>query len=147
MYDDVKLRENGYKERIAFLEQENEKLKRIITSLRPAGDDFALVRKFDLTRSEEALLSPLMTRALCSKEHLFDSLYLCFEDRASEPSIKIVDVFICKLRDKLEKYGVTIETRWGWGYYLTKETKAQIIALIKPEVPYVIPESTTSSNS
>jgi two-component system cell cycle response regulator CtrA len=44
-----------------------------------------------------------------------------------EPEIKIVDVFICKLRKKLaEATGGTrfIETVWGRGYVLRKEPSA-----------------------
>jgi two-component system cell cycle response regulator CtrA len=39
-----------------------------------------------------------------------------------EPEVKIIDVFICKLRKKIEKLsaegGTCIETVWGRGYVL-----------------------------
>ena len=50
--------------------------------------------------------------------HLYDSI--------NEPEPKIIDVFICKLRRKLEiagARGVSIDTVWGQGYIL-RETEA-----------------------
>ncbi|GAA2871795.1 DNA-binding response OmpR family regulator [Aminobacter niigataensis] len=35
-----------------------------------------------------------------------------------DPEIKIIDVWICKLRKKLLPLGVKIETVWGRGYRL-----------------------------
>lgn len=37
-----------------------------------------------------------------------------------EQEIKIVDVFVCKLRKKLKGLGVSIETVWGRGYRLSQ---------------------------
>lgn len=42
-----------------------------------------------------------------------------YSDRVDvEPEIKIVDVFVCKLRKKLKPFGVSIVTVWGHGYSL-----------------------------
>ncbi|MEC8744463.1 MAG: helix-turn-helix domain-containing protein, partial [Pseudomonadota bacterium] len=41
-----------------------------------------------------------------------------------EPDSKIIDVFICKLRRKLDEWGLEkakIETVWGQGYMLVDE--------------------------
>jgi two-component system cell cycle response regulator CtrA len=47
-----------------------------------------------------------------------------------EPEIKIIDVFVCKLRKKMEIFGVKIETIWGRGYYMTPEMKAKAAAMM-----------------
>lgn len=51
-----------------------------------------------------------------SKSALMDALYSGSID--AEPGEKIIDVFICKLRKKIEPLGIRIETAWGTGYSL-----------------------------
>jgi len=55
-----------------------------------------------------------------SKEYIHDTMYV---NRADSPEIKIIDVYICKLRDKFRKYNLpyAISTDWGRGYYLSNE--------------------------
>jgi two-component system cell cycle response regulator CtrA len=52
--------------------------------------------------------------AVLSKEAILDHLY----GGLDEPNPKIIDVFICKIRKKLQSMGVDdfIETNWGRGY-------------------------------
>ena len=47
-----------------------------------------------------------------------------------EPEMKIVDVFICKLRKKIRPFGLEIATVWGLGYRMSPETKAKARALL-----------------
>jgi two-component system cell cycle response regulator CtrA len=44
--------------------------------------------------------------------------------KQDEPDIKIVDVFVCKMRRKLKPYRIIIQTDWGRGYFLPAESKA-----------------------
>lgn len=70
-----------------------------------------------LTRQESALFKALWSarpRTL-SKEQLLDSIYGLLPD-ADEPEIKIIDVFVCKIRKKVDPLGFAIETVWGRGY-------------------------------
>lgn len=69
-----------------------------------------------LTPSEARVFAHLTTRDKCTKDSIMAAMY---SDRIDvEPEIKIVDVFICKLRRKLNPYDVTITTIWGSGYSL-----------------------------
>lgn len=54
-----------------------------------------------------------------TKEMLLDHLY----GGMDEPEIKIIDVFVCKVRAKLRKAGAAghIRTIWGSGYQMTEE--------------------------
>lgn len=54
--------------------------------------------------------------AVKSKDKIMDHLYQLSPD--DEPDQKIVDVFVCKLRRKLEPLGLEIGTAWARGYYL-----------------------------
>jgi len=68
-----------------------------------------------LTRQEQTILSALLAASprARSKEQILRELYLHDQDEAE---IKIVDVFVCKLRKKLKPLGLKIETLWGRGY-------------------------------
>jgi DNA-binding response OmpR family regulator len=86
-----------------------------------AGGKFAL-----LTGSETDVLT-ILARAfprIVTKQAIMDGLY---GDQNEEPDIKIVDVFICKLRKKIAPLGVEIDTAWGNGYGLRVQKKPVII--------------------
>ena len=76
-------------------------------------------QKIHLTNKEYAILELLAMRrgTILTKELFLNHLY----NNIDEPEIKIIDVFICKLRKKLADAsgGVNyIETIWGRGYIL-----------------------------
>jgi two-component system, cell cycle response regulator CtrA len=72
-----------------------------------------------LTPKETAILEVMMLRrgTVVAKASLLTQLY----GGVDEPESKIIDVFICKLRRKLEQAGAVgyIGTAWGHGYVLT----------------------------
>lgn len=70
-----------------------------------------------LTGKEYATLHALALRRdqTMTKEALLDQLYA----GRDEPELKIIDVFICKLRRKLGSAGPHVETVWGRGYRLS----------------------------
>lgn len=75
-------------------------------------------RPVRMTGKERELLTFLVQKggALASKDAIISHMYQAHEE---EPNIKIVDVFICKLRNKLRQAGLSadvIETVWGQGY-------------------------------
>ncbi len=71
-----------------------------------------------LTMQEHALLEILAAAKgnVRSKERLLASIYALQPDEP--PELKIIDVFVCKLRKKLKPLGVEILTVWGQGYRL-----------------------------
>lgn len=82
-----------------------------------------------LTSSEARVLGVLMSRPLATKEAVMAALY---RDQAKdEAEIKIVDVFVCKIRKKLKPFGVVIETRWGEGYQMPAASKAVVAAALE----------------
>lgn len=82
-----------------------------------AGIIIANGRFASLTRQELALFSALYHAkpAVRTKEQLLKPLTSFIDDA---PEIKIVDVFICKIRKKIAGLGITIQTIWGEGYRL-----------------------------
>lgn len=69
-----------------------------------------------LTRKEYQIAEILALRkgTVLSKEAILDHLY----GGLDEPNPKIIDVFVCKIRKKMQSLGVDdfIETNWGRGY-------------------------------
>lgn len=80
-----------------------------------------------LTGSELKLLELLARRAerTLTRSAIMDALY-CDRSIDEEPQEKIIDIWICKLRNRLAgARGVRIETRWGEGYRLTTRAEAR----------------------
>jgi two-component system cell cycle response regulator CtrA len=75
-------------------------------------------RAVPLTGKEQSIMELLIMRkgAVQSKEAILTHLY----NGIDEPEMKIIDVFICKLRRKLAEAGFSgaIATVWGRGYVL-----------------------------
>lgn len=72
-----------------------------------------------LPDSEGKILQLLIDRwpNVASKESLHHAIYGLDPDGGAE--IRIIDVFICRLRKKIKPLGVDIETSWGSGYSLS----------------------------
>lgn len=107
-----------------MLEDENENLRLRIEELeRLIGLDVEAPIVFGLTSREACMFGALMARDMCLKEHLMASIYGALpDDDVAEP--KIIDVFVCKMRKKLKRFDIDVETVWGKGYRLSPENKA-----------------------
>jgi two-component system cell cycle response regulator CtrA len=88
-----------------------------------------------LTLREFSILELLVLRRnmIMTKEAIMTQLY----GGRDEPEIKIIDVFICKIRSKLAKVGLpnVISTVWGRGYSV-KDTgrDAPVMAPVLPQL-------------
>lgn len=88
-----------------------------------------LARTFRLTKKETALLMALADGRLHSKDSLLSMIY----GGVDEPELKIIDVFVCKLRRKLEGVAIDIGTVWGQGYVI--EDAEPLRAVMRGEPP------------
>ena len=82
-------------------------------------------RQLDLTNKEYQMLELLCLRSgrVVSQETFLDHLY----GGIDEPEMKIIDVFICKLRKKISREiqdAALIKTVWGRGYRVNAEAVA-----------------------
>jgi DNA-binding response OmpR family regulator len=86
-----------------------------------AGIIVAAGRFAQLTRQEMAVFTTLHSAkgGVRSKEQLLAAVTSFVDD---EPEIKIVDVFVCKIRKKFAGLNLSIETVWGIGYRLLPNT-------------------------
>lgn len=93
-------------------------------------DQVRLVRSYGLTATE-AQMYLILDRAegkTLSKETILRRMYATSRSTDEMPSEKLIDVFVCKLRAKLEAANAAckIETMWGLGYRMER------MALPKP---------------
>jgi hypothetical protein len=102
-------------DRISELEEENAHLKRQLGLLADTAMVTKVMRRWRLTGKEAQLLVALHDAKgrACSKDHLLDVLY----GQGEGPEIKIIDVFVCKVRAKIGADKIT--TVWGRGYMLS----------------------------
>jgi two-component system cell cycle response regulator CtrA len=88
-----------------------------------------------LTGKEYAILELLVLRKgmVLTKEAFLNHLY----GGMDEPEMKIIDVFICKLRKKLAQAGADnlIGTVWGRGYMMREPLGDAAIAPTEPQFP------------
>lgn len=82
-------------------------------------------KPLNLTGKEYAILELLAIRkgSILTKDTFLNHLY----GGIDEPEMKIIDVFICKLRRKLQKCGVEnlIATVWGRGYVMREHDEVE----------------------
>lgn len=109
--------------RLEVIETENEVLRARIAELESLlGHDWLPPVEWRLTPAEARVMGALRSRDVATKGALMAALYR--DNAADEAEIKIVDVFVCKIRKKVKSFGIVIETRWGIGYSLTPESRA-----------------------
>ena len=112
-------------ERIAFLESE--------LGLTKDATLLAEIRtRFGLTAGEATLLQVLYQSPAGRVARNWTLLeQLPPKEGGPDRGLKIVDVYICKLRKSIGKDA--IETVWGEGYRLTPDARLKLSALLKPE--------------
>jgi two-component system cell cycle response regulator CtrA len=111
--------------RLTMLEAENELLREQVRRLEQALTGVRYVPfEWGLTTSEALVVGVLVNREIATKDAIMAALYR--DMSRDEAEIKIVDVFICKVRRKLKPFAVTIETVWGVGYRLDAEWRDRL---------------------
>lgn len=87
--------------------------------------------EFSIPRNMMPLLGILLKREIISREGALIAIYSGMPNSwGKEPDPKIIDVFICKLRIRLKKYGIKVSCKWGLGYFMDGENKRRLRELI-----------------
>jgi len=98
---------------------------------------YAKGKPVTLTKKEYQIAEILALRkgAVLSKEAILDHLY----GGLDEPNPKIIDVFVCKIRKKLQSMGVDdfIETNWGRGYIVIDHRAPASVESVLPSAAIV----------
>lgn len=107
-------KEKLLRDKIEFLEEENLQLReRLEPKIYTPSDWF-------LTKTEEKVFKLLLVHPVITKDFIYSSLY---RDEGIVPGIKVIDVYICRLRRKLVHRGVHIDTVRERGYSLRDRQK------------------------
>jgi len=104
---------------LELLRAENETLREQVRQLRQqlveGGKNAPL--SWGLTNVQRRLYAHLSSRELVTRESCMAVLY---GHKLVQPDPKIIDVHLCKLRQKLAGQGVEIVTHWGIGWSLSR---------------------------
>jgi len=107
------------------LRDENERLREQAAYLQDALTcGFLAPLEWRLTPQENRLLGALVARPLATREVIMAALY--HHRGIDEAEMKVIDVFVCKLRKKLGPQDIKIHTVWGRGYRLDTETRTRL---------------------
>lgn len=109
------------------LREENDLLRLRVEELEGILLRPVLPRSLKLTKRESEILAVLLARPLSSRSDLMTALYSL--EAGDPPDDQIIAIFIVKLRKKLGRFGITIQTQWGQGWFLTNDDKAKVRAL------------------
>ncbi len=116
--------------KLSILDRENAELRERVAYLeRCLCEPDARYDLLGLTASEARVFGSLVKRTMLSKEQIGAVLYADRKDREL-PDLKIVDVYVCKIRAKLERFGIRIETVWGHGYEVRPEMKTLVFQVL-----------------
>jgi len=109
-------------ELIDRLEAENEELRARVRALEEmTGVTFDAPPQFGFTRNECVIFGLLLKNTMVLRTSMMNALYMHKQDEAE---IKIVDVWVCKIRKKIRPYGIAVQVQWGQGYFMSAESKA-----------------------
>lgn len=108
------------RERVAVLEG-------LLMDVRPLPPEWCL------TGSEARIFGVLVNRPVATKECLYRALYDVHQDGGFTDTI--VEPHVSHLRRKLKPFGISIETRRGYGYLLPETVRARFRVAAAPALP------------
>ncbi len=89
----------------------------------PTGHGWVFPYQWELTSNEADILIQLCQFEVATKEHLYHALYGNRFNDKDLVEIRIIDVFICKIRKKIP---FKIETIWGRGYRIDPSIRKEM---------------------
>ena len=121
-------------DRLAMLEAENAELRERIEHLEREmfSGDLVFPVEWMLTGSEQRVVGLLLARPFARKEQIMTALYR--DLHRDEAEIKVIDVFVCKVRKKLKPFGITVRTVWGVGYAIDEPQRGLLNRALDPNV-------------
>jgi len=93
---------------------------------------FRIMRSTGCSRTESKFVGMLFKRQMVTRECLFVVIY---GDRSEDdvPESEILRTHVCKARQVLKQYGITIDTVWGAGYAMSTQNKKLLQELLDQE--------------
>jgi hypothetical protein len=119
------------RERVAELEEELLQIKR---DLGPARNPF--MGRLGLSTQHACLLNMLYRSHICSQEQLDRVTEVTGNASRGEDEGLVMNrtkVAICKLRARLKKHDIEVQTLWGFGYQLLEKDKEKLSKILQTE--------------
>ncbi|MGE0289287.1 MAG: helix-turn-helix domain-containing protein [Bradyrhizobium sp.] len=113
---------------IQMLETENARLRAEVEDLRRLlAGGYEPPVGWGLVNAEVRVLRALISRAIASKEMLYEALY---HDSDEEPALATVESHVSKLRRKIEPHGISIINERFRGYRLDEAGRQRLSGLV-----------------
>lgn len=93
----------------------------------PSHHVMQISQLFNLTRAESRALAKLVERGRATRAELHCAIS---DDDSPRTSTKLLDVTICRLRQKLKPYEIKIQTIHGVGFQLATEGRDKVRSLL-----------------
>ncbi|WP_158810425.1 helix-turn-helix domain-containing protein [Beijerinckia sp. L45] len=122
--------------KIASLEAENAALRDRLAQIEQdlLGSAIVTPSFWGLTRMEERVFALLLMRVRVKQDQVLTAIY---SDLNKEPGYRIVDVYVCKLRRKLGRFGITIRTLPTLGYAIDEPLRGMLRQALSPDTSAV----------
>jgi DNA-binding response OmpR family regulator len=88
-----------------------------------------LPSQWNLTPHETKAFRLLLTKPVVTRDIFLAASY--HGTRRDEPSPTVLDVHICRMREKLRHFGIEIRTKLGEGYYLERDMRERAEQMIR----------------
>lgn len=120
---------------MAVLEADNDRLRLRVADLEvevarlSSTSDFNVmtpVAQFGFTPSESMVFARIAATGFATTEDLYKVICV---GKKNPPMVKTIDVYVCKIRNKLERFDIVIETAHGRGYKIGPDSLAKIAAI------------------
>lgn len=83
-----------------------------------------------LSKSESIVLLVLMNRRFAPHEMLIDSLYGTRSDGGPECAIQVIRLTVMRLRKKIRRFGIEVQSRFGIGYEISEADQNKLRELL-----------------
>lgn len=115
--------------RIDALEAENDELRERIRQLERTflNTEWTPPVELGLTIGEARIVGMLAVREEATTKDMFMTALYGLRPDSDQVEPKIIDVFVCKARRKLARYGIEIGTVWGRGYIMPEASRNALI--------------------
>lgn len=113
--------EHRLQARIKMLEEEIEDLRELL------APQWQAPSAIQATQAHDRILSCLLQNEGVSTDQMLVKAMRRAGDYSRYENSSTLKVQICFLRKKLARFGLSIETAWGKGYYLTDATRHRLL--------------------
>ena len=111
-------------ERIAELEETIRQLKS------ERGDEIFFIDELPASKQGLTLLRLFLSRRIVTRQLMLDAMYDERNDGGPDCAQKVIDTTVCRLRKKLDPFGISLRTLRSQGYEISEADQTKLRALV-----------------